>query len=261
MIDVALFRDALAAEWTKIRSVRSTYWSILISIALGIGLSAAISAGTGSSYSDFSFHDRVLFDPTAISLAGLFFSQLALGVFAIMTVSAEYSSGTIRTTFAAIPRRGYVLAAKATMVGGIATVVGIGTAFAAFSVGQLVFGHYHLSVGIGHPGVARAVLGGGLYIGALVVFALGLATTIRHTAGAITALVAIVFIIPAVTQLLPDALQRNFSRYLPANAGGQITTIVSTPDALGPWTGYAVFLGWTALVLGLGWFLLRTRDV
>ncbi|HEX3704984.1 MAG TPA: ABC transporter permease subunit, partial [Mycobacteriales bacterium] len=261
MIDIKLFRDVLVSEWTKLRTVRSTYWSVLLSIVLGVGLGAAISAGTAASYSDMSLHDRLQFDPAAISLAGLFFSQLALGVFAIMTVSAEYSTGMIRTTLTAVPQRGYVLAAKATLVAAVSMITSIGVAFAAFSIGQSIFARHHLGVSLGDPGVARAVLGGGLYIGALTLLALGLATIIRHTAGAITGLVALVFIIPIVTQLLPDSLQRDFSRYLPANAGSAITNVVQTPESLGPWTGYAVFLGWTVLVIGIGYYLLRTRDV
>jgi hypothetical protein len=261
MIDLTLFKNVLLSEWTKLRSVRSTYWSVLLSIVLGIGLGAAISAGSASSYSEMSLHDRLLFDPAAISLAGLFFSQLALGVFAIMTVSSEYSTGMIRTTVTAVPRRGYVLAAKATLVAAVSIITSIGVAFAAFLIGQAIFARHHLGVSLSDPGVARAVLGGGLYIGGLSLLALGLATIIRHTAGAITALVALVFIIPIVTQLLPDSLQRNFSRYLPANAGGAITSVVQTSNSLGPWTGYAVFLAWAALTLGTGWYLLRSRDV
>ena len=261
MIDFPLFRDVLVSEWTKLRSVRSTYWSVLLAIVLGIGLGAAISAGTAASYSDMSLHDRLIFDPAAISLAGLFFAQLALGVFAIMTVSAEYSTGMIRTTLAAVPQRGYVLAAKATLVAAISFLTSIGVAFAAFAIGQLIFARHHLSVGLGDPGVTRAVLGGGLYIGGLSLFALGLAAIIRHTAGAITGLVAVVFIIPIVTQLLPESLQHNFSRYLPANAGSAVTNVVQIPQSLGPWTGYLVFLGWIAVVMGTGYYLLRTRDV
>lgn len=261
MIDISLFRNVLASEWTKLRSVRSTYWSILIAIILGIGLSAAICAGTAASYSDFSLHDRLTFDATAISTSGLFFAQLALGVFAIVTMTAEYSTGSIRATMAAVPRRGYVLAAKAVMVGALSSVVAIGIAFAAFGIGQLIFARHGLSVGLADPGVFRAVAGSGLYIGGLVLLALGLATIIRHTAGAITALVAIVFIVPVVSNLLPASLQHEVSRYLPANAGSAITATVNVPELLTPWVGFAVFLGWAALSLGVGWYLLRTRDV
>ena len=261
MIDVGLFRDVLVSEWTKLRSVRSTYWCVLLAIILGIGLGAAISAGSAAGYSDQSAHDRALFDPAAISLAGLFFAQLALGVFAIMTVSAEYSTGMIRTTVAAVPRRGYVLAAKAMLVALVSFVTSIAVAFTAFPIGQAILNRHHLGVSLGDPHVARAVLGGGLYIGALSMMALGLAVIIRHTAGAITALVAVVFIIPIVTQLLPDSIQHDFSRYLPANAGSAITNVVQSSNSLGPWTGYAVFLGWVALVIGAGYYLLKTRDV
>jgi hypothetical protein len=261
MIDFGLFRDVLLSEWTKLRSVRSTYWCVLVSIIVGVGLGAAISAGSAAGYSQESLHDRLLFDPAAISLAGLFFSQLALGVFAIMTVSAEYSTGMIRTTVTAVPQRGYILAAKATMVAIVSFVTSIAVAFTAFPIGQAILNRDHLGVSLGDPHVARAVLGGGLYIGALSMMALGLAAIIRHTAGAITALVAVVFIIPIVTQLLPDSLQHDFARYLPANAGSAITNVVQTSDSLGPWTGYAVFLGWVALVIGIGWYMLRTRDV
>jgi hypothetical protein len=261
MIDFQLFRDVLISEWTKLRSVRSTYWAVLLSIVLGIGLGAAISAGSASSYSQMSLHDRLSFDPAAISLAGLFFSQLALGVFAIMTVSSEYSTGMIRTTLTAVPQRGYVLAAKATLVAAVSFVTSLVVAFSAFSIGQAIFSRHHLGVSLSDPGVTRAVLGGGLYVGALALLALGLATIIRHTAGAITALVALVFIIPIVSNLLPDSLQRDVSRWLPANAGSSITNVVRTSDSLSPWTGYAVFLAWCAVAIGVGWYILRTRDV
>jgi hypothetical protein len=261
MIDLGLFRDVLVSEWTKLRTVRSTYWCVLVSIIVGVGLGAAISAGSAASYSQESAHDQYLFDPAAISLAGLFFSQLALGVFAIITMSSEYSTGMIRTTIAAVPQRGYVLAAKAAIVAIVSFVTSIAVAFTAFPIGQAILNRHHLGVSLSAPHVARAVLGGGLYIGALSMLALGLATIIRHTAGAITALVAVVFIIPIVTQLLPDSLQHDFARYLPANAGSAITNVVQTSDSLGPWAGYAVFLGWVALVIGAGWYMLRTKDV
>jgi hypothetical protein len=261
VIDLRLFADVLRSEWTKVRSVRSTYWSVLLSIVLGVGLGAAISAGSASSYSKMSLHDRLLFDPAAISLAGLFFSQLALGVFAILVISSEYSTGMIRTTISAVPQRGYVLAAKALMVAVVSLITSVAVAFSAFAIGQAILGRHHLGVSLSDPGVTRAVLGGGLYIGALSLLALGLGAVIRHTAGAITALVAVVFIIPIVSNLLPDSLQHDISRWLPANAGGAITNVVQTSDSLGPWTGYGVFLGWAALALGTGWYLLRTRDV
>jgi ABC-type transport system involved in multi-copper enzyme maturation permease subunit len=208
-----------------------------------------------------SLSDKATFDPTSLSTAGLFFAQLALGVMAILAITSEYSTGTVRTTLSAVPQRGYVLAAKSLLLGVVCLVLALIIAFAAFFVGQAIFTHYHLNVSISAPGVLRAVVGAGLYLAVLAVFAIGLGTIIRHTAGAITALTAIVFILPGVTGLLPDVWQRDLSRYLPANAGGAITSVVHQNNSLPPWGGFAVFVGWAALSIGIGWYLLRTRDV
>jgi ABC-type transport system involved in multi-copper enzyme maturation permease subunit len=263
MIDFGVFRDVMASEWTKVRSVRSTYWTLLAAIILGVGFSAAISAGNAHDYKHADLADKVLFDPTRLSTAGLlFFAQLALGVLAILVMSSEYSTGTIRATMAAVPKRGYTLAAKAILVGVLSGALAMGLAFSGFFICQPIIAHYHAPTASIHgPGVFRAVIGGGLYIAALTLFALGLATIIRHTAGAITALVGTVFILPIVTQLLPDSWQHDFSRYLPANAGSAISSTIPDPNSLTPWVGYFVFVGWAALALGVGWYLLRTRDV
>lgn len=261
MIDLGLFGDVLRSEWTKLRSVRSTYWTVLASIALGVGLGCAISAGNASSYHSMSLADRLTFDPVALSTAGLFFAQLSLGVLAILAMSAEYSSGTIRTTVAAVPQRGYVLVAKALLVAVLSLAIALAIAFGTFAICESIFSHYGLHVTLSRPGATRAIVGAGLYIGVLALFAMGLAAIIRHTAGAITALVAIVFIVPIVSNLLPDAWQQNFARYLPANAGGSITQTIQTTGSLSPWRGFIVFVLWGIASLAAGWLLLRTRDV
>jgi hypothetical protein len=250
VIDAKLLRGTVLSEWTKLRSVRSTYWCIFVAIILGIGIGCAASAGSAHGYHRQDLHDRLLFDPAAISLAGLFFAQLALGVFAIMTVSSEYSTGLIRTTVSAVPQRGYVLAAKAILTAVIATVI--------IRSGPAGVPHASLS----EPGVTRAVVGAGLYIGVMVLLAIGLATIIRHTAGAITALVALVFVVPIVGQLLPDSLQHDLVRYLPAQAGSAVLNVVPQGSgSLAPWTGFGVFVIWAAVAVAIGWFMLRTRDV
>jgi ABC-2 type transport system permease protein len=266
-MDLTLFRAVLHSEWTKLRSVKSTYWTVLSAIVLGIGLGAAISAGNAHDYKNLSAADKLTFDPTSFSTAGLFFAQLALGVLAILAITSEYSTGTIRTTLAAVPQRGYTLAAKSLLVATLSLILATGLSFAAFFICRPIFAHYSLPSFVtardvlSGDGVLRAVVGAGLYIGVLTLFAIGLGTIIRHTAGAITALVAVVFIIPIVSNLLPDSWQQHFSNYLPANAGGAITQVVQTPHSLTPWTGFFVFLAWALGSLAVGWFLLRTRDV
>jgi ABC-type transport system involved in multi-copper enzyme maturation permease subunit len=266
VIDVKLLRGTVASEFTKLRSVRSTYWCLILAVLLGIGLSCAISAGNASAYHSEDFSDRLHFDPTAFSLAGLFFAQLALGVFAILSICSEYSTGLIRTTLSAVPQRGYLLAAKAITAAGMAMVLSLITSFIAFDLGQLIFKHGQGGqvpyATLSDPGVLRAVLGSTLYIGGLVLLAIALGVIIRHTAGAITGLVALVFILPIVLQLLPGSWQHNLVRYLPAQAGSAITNVVPQgPNSLAPWTGFAVFMIEVAVLMAVGWQLLRTRDV
>jgi len=261
MIDLGLFRDVMASEWTKLRSIRSTYWSIIVAIVLGVGLSAAIAAANSHAYPKMSAQQQLTFDPTSISTAGLFFAQLALGVLAIMTLSAEYSMGTIRTTLCAVPQRGYVLGAKALLVAIVSFVVATGIAFVSFFIGRIIFHAHHLGVSLSHPGVLRAVIGGGLYMAGLGMLATGLAVLIRHTAGAITTLVGLVFILPAVSNALPNVWQHDLARYLPASAGGAITNVVPDPTSLTPWAGLGVFMLWVAVFLGSAWYLLLRRDV
>jgi ABC-type transport system involved in multi-copper enzyme maturation permease subunit len=261
MIDFPLFRDVVASEWTKLRSVRSTYWSLLIAVVLGIGLSALIVFANAHAYPRMTPSQRQSLDPASTSTAGLFFSQLAIGVMAILAISSEYSSGTIRTTLCAVPQRGYVLAAKGLVAAILSFVVTTAVAFVAFFIGQAIFKGHHLNVSLSDPGVLRAVVGCGLYMIGLVLLAMGLAIIIRHTAGAITTLVGLVFVLPAVSNALPENWQHDLARYFPANAGGAITSVIRSSTSLGPWAGYGVFLVWVAVVLGAGWYLLRRRDV
>jgi ABC-2 type transport system permease protein len=262
MIDLGLFRDSLAAEWTKLRSVRSTYWSIFATILLGIGLSALIAWGNAHAFAhNPTFRDRVTFDATSRSEVGLFFAQLSLGVFATLAMTAEYSTGTIRTTIASIPQRGYVLATKTLLITFIALALAFAMAFGAFFIGQAIFTSDHLNVTLGDPHVLRAVVGSALYIGVIALLSVGLATIIRHSAGTITAVVALVFIVPIMSNLLPVDWQNDFARYLPANAGGAVTMVVPDANTLGPWTGFAVFLAWAVAAMGAGWYLLKRRDV
>jgi len=255
------FVELLHSEWTKLRTVRSTYWSTLVAIVLGVGLSAAISAANASSFHTFDASERVQFDPTALSTSGLFFAQLALGVIAVLSITAEFSTGMIRTTLCAVPQRNRVIAAKGVVVAAVTWVVGVATAFAAFFCGQAIFARKNLQVTLGDPGVARAVIGAALYLVVLVLFAVGLGAIIRHTAGAITALVGLVFVLPAVSNAFPDRWQHDFARYLPANSGGALTTTYHNYTSLSPWIGFAVFCIWAAAALAVGGYLLRRRDV
>jgi ABC-2 type transport system permease protein len=183
------FRSAARMEWLKLRSVRSTGWVLLVFAAGMIGL--AILVMIHQHWATMSAPDRASFDPTELSFAGLSIGQLALGVLGALVITTEFSSGMIRATLAAVPRRPLLLAAKAAVLGAVTLVVGEIFAFAAFAAGELVLKSPAPHATLGQPGVLRAVLMAGAYPALIALIALGLGAVIRHTAGAISAVVGI----------------------------------------------------------------------
>ena len=258
------FVGAARSEWTKLRSVRSTTWSLVAMIVLTIGIGVLATATEASRWASASPLDRLTFDPTSLSLTGLLFGQLAIGVLGILVISAEYGTGTIRATLAAIPNRPLVLAAKALVFSTVSVVVGLAVSFIAFFIGQALLSGSAPHTTLGAPGVLRAVIGGGLYLAVLGLLALGLATIIRHTAGAISAFVGVLFILPLITQALPSSIRDAVGKYLPANIGAKLTTVVpgfrSDVPTFSPWVGFAILCGYAVVALGIGAWLLQRRD-
>ena len=254
------FPDAMRAEWVKLRSLRSTYWSLLAGAVLVVGLGAVFAAAYGSYYQSASPSERATFDPTTISLSGVWFGQLAVGVLGVLTITAEYASGTIRPSLAAVPRRGRMLAAKAAVFAAVTLLVGEAASFAAFFVGQPILALKAPHASIGDADVLRAVTGAGLYLAALAVFSVAIGTFIRHTAGAVTAMVAVVFAVPTVLGALPASWQRAIAQWLPTNAGSSLWTVQRPAHTFPAWTGFGVFLGYTAAMLVLTFALFARRD-
>lgn len=247
--------DSVRSELTKLRSLRSTYWSALAAIVIAVGLGALICLGASSQ------HTTRPTDPAGTSLAGLFLAQVAFAIVGVLAMSAEYSTGMIRTTLSAVPQRGYVLAGKAIVVGVSAFVLATITSFASFWIGQSILSRRNYDIALSAPGVLRAVVGAGLYTLVLVLLALALATILRNTAGTITAVVGIVFVLPIVVGLIPLRWQNDIGRYLPASAGGSVVSVHPGDGTLSPWVGFAVFCGWAALASAVAWWTLRHRDV
>lgn len=256
----------LRAEWTKMRSVRSTMWTLAVTVVAIVGLGAAASAVTAHTFAHRSLQDRLTFDPTGISLGGFFFGQIALGVLGVLIVSAEYTTGTIRATLSAVPRRPLVLVAKVVVFGVVAVVVAEIASFAAFALGQQLLQSTHQAATLGQPGVLRAVVGDGLVLVILSLFAMALATIIRHTAGAIAAFVAILLVLPLVLQAFPSSVIHAVNRYLPLVIGENMTrTRLHTADFGGgplfsPWVGFGILCGYTVALLVVGGILLQRRD-
>src|SRR5215469_1937723 len=207
------FGDALRSEFTKIKSTRSTYWTLLalVVVCAGIGALACYAAASHASQVD-----RATFDATQQSLSGLYVGQLIMAVLGALTITSEYTTGMIRTTLAVQPRRGVVFAAKAVVFAVVTLVTGLVTCFASFFLGQALMSGHHLSVTLGDPNVLRAVIGGGLFLAACGMLAYGLGAILRHTAAAITAAVGLLFVLSALVTFLPHTWQNHVDKWMPA---------------------------------------------
>jgi ABC-type transport system involved in multi-copper enzyme maturation permease subunit len=255
-----VLRANVRAEWTKLRSVRSTVWTLLATVGLAVGFGALIGASQMSSWDSLDPSEQLRFDPTSFSLSGLFLAQLAVGVLGVLVITSEYATGQIRATFGATPQRLTVLAAKAITFTAVVVVTGVVASFGAFSVGQAIFASKGLGSSISDPGVLRAVFGGALYLAGVGLLGVGLGTIVRRTAGAVAALVGLLFILPIVTGFLPSSFQETVGKYFPAQAGMSIWNVVPAPDALSPWSGFAVLVGYGVVTLAIGGLLLVRRD-
>lgn len=254
---------ALRSEWTKLRSVRSTMWSLLAMATISIGLMSLIAWTIVHRWSrmDAQEHANFLHRPVEIVLVRpIFISQLVVAVLGVMVISAEYTTGMIRSTLQSQPRRLTVLAAKVAVFAVLMLVVGELLSFAAFFVGKQVIA-VHIPVSLRDPGVTRAVIGAGLYLAVLGLFSLAFGAILRHTAGAITAVLGLILVISNLTALLPDSWGHHINAWMPTNAGQLIMQPQQAPDdLLSPWQGLAVFSGWTLLLLIVAAVLFKKRD-
>ena len=257
---IRVLRAASRAEWTKMRSVRSTMWTLLTAIGLAIGFGALVSVSQVNSWDTLDPAVKARFDPTAFSLSGLFLAQIAVGVLGVLLITSEYATGQIRATLAATPQRLTVLAAKATTFVAVVLAVGLVSSFSAFFVGQAIFSAKGVGASISDPGVLRAVIGGALYLAAVGILGLGLGTILRRTAGAISALVGLLVVIPIVAGFFPASFNDSIGKYFPARAGMAVFNVLPEPASLSPWAGYAVLVTYATLSLVVGGLLLARRD-
>ncbi len=256
-----LWRAALRSEWTKLATVRSTMWSLLVSVVIIVGLGALFCAARVSHWDHLDPHERLGFDPAGFSLNGIFLAQLAIGVLGVLVMSSEYATGQIRATFGAIPQRGLVLASKAVVFAVVVTVVGLVACVSAFSIGQVIFTAKHAGVSLGDPGVVRAVIGGALYLAAVGLLGLGLAAILRRTAGAVATLVGLLLVLPILANFLPSPWNDDVAKYLPGEAGASVFHVVQrSSTALSPGVGFAVLCAYVAVALGVGAVLGDRRD-
>src|SRR6516162_10599455 len=206
-------RDVLTSEWIKLRSVRSTYLVLLSALAAAVGIGYLVAHADATHWATMTAAKKAAFDPVYDSFSGLGLAQLAFGAFGVLAISSEYTTGLIRTTFAAAPRRRAVITAKAAVVGALTLAAGQLIAFATFLAGQQALSTGHLNMTLAHPGALRGVLAAGFYLAVMAWVGLGLGAVIRHTAGAITAMIGVVFLLPQIVNALPVPWEVRIGKY------------------------------------------------
>ncbi len=288
------FIGTVRSEFTKIRSVRSTYWTLIALVVACVGLGALISWARTQSYVQFkqgnggvfigrpgvapvpagrppasavaALADTIRSHAASMSLTGLFIGQLIIVVLGAIVITSEYSTGMVRTSLWAMPRRSTLYAAKGIVFGTIALVTGLITSFLAFFVGQAILSTQNLGVSIGYPEALRTALGGGLFLAACGLLAFGLGAILRHTAGAISAGIGLLFVVTFLINALPNPStswygQPDVDKWVPFDAGAGLwaRTGMLGVNPFSPWIGFGVFCAYVAALIigGLALFLRR----
>jgi ABC-type transport system involved in multi-copper enzyme maturation permease subunit len=279
----------IGSEFTKLRSVRSTYWTIAAMVIVSVGFAAIAGFAIANNLHNNPVNKAGM-DATQASLGGFFeLGQLIIAVLGALTITSEYSTGMIRTSLTAMPRRGTVYTAKLLVFSTVTLVVSLITSFIAFFVGQAAMSGSGVSASLFHsvtipanavqngppndvtfsgtivisPGtVLTAIIGTALFVTVVALIAFGLGAIIRHTAGAITSAIGLMFVIPVIVQLLPDTWRWDIVRFFPDAAGRVLSVTVGqhNPHLWSAWPQFGVTLVYAAVLLGVGAYLFRTRD-
>ena len=250
----------LRSEWTKLRTQPSVFWALLATMILiaGFGIVYSLVRETRPPHGAAAIAS---FDPAGVSLSGVQLAQIAVGVLGVLLITSEYATGLIRTTLAAVPRRLPTLWGKAVVLATAVLAVCVPAAVAVFLAGQAILGRQHLSVSFGEPGVARAVIGGALYLAVAALLGLALGALLRSTAGGIAALFGLLFAVPILVGFLPGSLADEIGKYLPGTAGLAVTSVHPDPaTSLAPWTGFGVFCAYAVVLLGFAAARMRRGD-
>ncbi|MEU2348090.1 ABC transporter permease [Modestobacter sp. NPDC049651] len=251
------FGAVLHAEWIKLWSVRSTRWSLALLFLLGAGLTTLVCWAAAGDIADGATGE----DAGSFLTWGLLFSQLTALALGTLVVTGEYGTGMIRASVTAVPRRGRIVAAKALVLTPVLFAAGLVTALLGYLGGNFFLDREGVGLSLADEGVVRALIGNGLYLAGLGLFALAAGLLIRHTAAALTVGIALVLVVGNVAYALPGEWGEWIAKVLPGNAGGAVAQVVPfTGASLAPWTGFAVFAAETAALLVAATLVFRRRD-
>jgi ABC-2 type transport system permease protein len=249
----------LRSEWTKLHSLRSSRITLLVAVGLLVGLGLLIPLVSVDNWNPHT--STANYDAVSRSLGGIYLAQLAFGVLGVLLVTGEYTTGMIRATFAAVPKRLPVLWAKLGVYGATTLVLGTIACLIAFLGGQAIFASKHVGASLSDPGVLRAVLGAGLFLAGIGALGVGLGALIRNSAGAVATLTGLLFVVPVIVSVLPQRWSDAIGPYLPNNAGLAIIFTRPSPGSLGPWTGLGILGAWAGVAIALAAVMLIRRDV
>ncbi|MFI0735406.1 ABC transporter permease [Streptomyces sp. NPDC021225] len=261
-MDTTRVRAAFAAEWIKIRTVRSTLWTLLLAFLLSVGLGLLVGHSLSAGFSRMNQEQQENFDPVAAGFLGLMVGQISLVVFGVLQIGAEYTSGTIRASLIAVPRRGLFYGAKVAAATLTAMVFSLLTVFPAFFAAQWALGPHGVS--LGDPGVPRAVLGAWAYLTLMCAFSIGVATMLRSTSLTLGILIPLLFLNSQGLGNIPKI--RIVAQFLPDQAGAVMMQVVSVDESFighrdfGPGVALVILLAWTVAALAGGYAVLRRRD-
>jgi len=247
------------SEWTKLHSLRSSRITLLVAVGLLVGLGLLIPLVSVSNWEPGT--PTAGYDAVSRSLGGIYLAQLAFGVLGVLLMTGEYTTGMIRATFAAVPKRLPVLWGKLTVFLAVTVVLGTISCVVAFLGGQAIFASKHVGASFSDPHVTRAVLGAGLFLAAVGALGVGLGALLRNTAAAIATITGLLFIAPVVVSVLPQSWQDSIGPYLPAEAGTAIVSVHPEAHQLGPWTGLGVLCAYAAVATAAAAVMLVRRDV
>jgi ABC-2 type transport system permease protein len=254
-------RRVLRAEWTKLRTLRSTRWSLLAGIVAMAGLGPLVAAVQMSRWTRLDAPERLHYDAINTGVGGYHMAQLAIGVLGVLVITGEYATGMIRSSLMAVPRRLPVLWAKAAVFAAVTFVVMLGATLVSFVAVQAIVSQRHVQHAIGDPGALRTIVGTALFLTVLAVLCVGIGGLVRNTAGGIATFVGLLFVLPGISAILPGSVNDAVSPYLPLNAGTTIaTSTFDNSHHLSPWGGFALFCGYAALAMAAAAVSLLRRD-
>ncbi|HEY1824688.1 MAG TPA: hypothetical protein VGG21_01860 [Acidimicrobiales bacterium] len=254
------FASTVRSEWLKFRSVRASIAGVIVTFVLTLGLAALVTALLRTHWATTSAATKLTFDPVSTSLVGVIFAQFAVGVIGALFVTSEYTSGSMRTTLTAVPKRVHLALSKLTVLVVAMVVVGEVASFASFLLGQSIYSGVVPTASLSDATVFRAVVMAGLYLTLLAAIAFGLGLIVRHSAACISIFVGALLVIPLIFDFLPQSWRNDGQKFLPSELGHSMIALSPAAHDFSTWTALIVLSIYGLVLVGVGAAVFARRD-